>query len=74
MPRIHSDPALAECPDFASPTYAEARVPLVNLEVNEEQAIQLLRGMWLAGNEADKLRWQVQCKEDEALRLEQARV
>ena len=74
MPRIHSDPALSECPDFASPTYAEARAPLVNLEVNEAQAIQLLRVVWLAGNEADKLRWQVQCEEDEALRLEQARV
>ena len=72
MPRIHSNPALSECPDFASPTYAEARAPLVNLQVNEAQAIQLLRAVWSAGNEADKLRWQVQCEEDEASRLEQA--
>ena len=46
MPRILSDPGLLECPDFASPTYAAARVPLINPNVTEELAIQLLKDVW----------------------------
>ena len=74
MPRVLSDPALLECPDFASPTYAAARAPLINPDVTEEQAIQFLRGIWSAGNEADKLRWQAQNNEDQALNAEQAHI
>jgi hypothetical protein len=74
MARVLSDPGLLECPDFASPTYAAARVPFVNLNVTEEQAVQLLKDVWTAGNEADKNRWQVQNDEDNALRAEQLRL
>ena len=74
MPRIQFDPALLECPDFASPTYAAARAPLVNDNTTEQQAIQCLRVIWSAGNEADKVRWQVQNEEDEVLRADQLRI
>jgi hypothetical protein len=74
MPRIQSDPGLLECPDFASQTYAAARAPLINPDTTEPQAILFLRDVWFAGNEADKLRWQLQNVEDEALRAEQLRI
>ena len=74
MPRILHDPALVACPDFASPTYQAVRAPLVNPDVTEVQAIQFLRAIWTAGNEADKLTWQVQSEEDEVLRIDQLRI
>jgi hypothetical protein len=74
MPRILSDPSLLECPDFASPTYAASRAPLVNDNTSEEQAILFLKAVWTAGNEADRARWQLQDEEDEVLRTEQLRV
>jgi hypothetical protein len=74
MPRIHADPGFLECPDYASPTYAATRAPLINQNTNEIQAIQFLKDIWTAGNEADKARWQVQNEEDEALRTEQLRI
>jgi hypothetical protein len=74
MPRIQSNPGSLECPDYASPTYAAARAPLVNLNTTEPQAIQFLKDIWTAGNEADKVRWQAQNEEDEAFRIEQLRI
>ena len=76
MPRIQFDPALLECPDFASPTYAAARAPLVNDNDNttEEQAIQRLRVIWSAGNEADKITWQAQNEEDDIARADRLRI
>jgi hypothetical protein len=68
MPRILFDPALLECPDFASPTYEAVRAPLINPNVTEAQSIQFLRAIWLAGNEAEKGKWQIQNEEDEVLR------
>ena len=74
MPQIQFDPALLECLDFASPTYAAACVPLVNVNTTEEQAIQCLKAIWSTGNEADKVRWQTQSEEDEVARANQLRV
>lgn len=74
MARIQFDPGLLECPDFTSPTYAASRAPLINENANEEQAVQLLRDVWTAGNDADKIRWQVQTEEDDALIAERQRV
>jgi hypothetical protein len=74
MARIQFDPNLLECPDFASLTYAATRVPLVNDNTTEQQAIQFLRDIWITGNEADKVRWQVQSDEDDAVRREQLRI
>jgi hypothetical protein len=74
MPRIQSDPGLLECPDYTSPTYAIARAHLINPDTTEPQAILFLRDIWFAGNDADKLRWQLQNVEDEALRNEQLQI
>jgi hypothetical protein len=74
MARLQFNPNLLECPDFASPTYEAARAPFINENTTEEVAIQLLKDIWNAGNEADKVRWQVQSDEDNALRAEQLRI
>ncbi|KAF8801475.1 hypothetical protein BYT27DRAFT_7036627, partial [Phlegmacium glaucopus] len=66
MPRLQFDPELSECPDFASPIYAAARDPFVNLNTTEEQAVQFLKDIWHAGNDADKVRWQQQSDDDAA--------
>jgi hypothetical protein len=74
MARLQFNPSLLECPDFSSPTYTLVRAPLINDNTNEAQAVQLLKDVWNAGNEADRTRWQLQVDEDETLRLEQLRV
>jgi len=74
MPRIQFDPSLLECPDFASATFTAAWAPFVNPTTTEEQAIQLLRDIWSAGNKADKLRWQQQSNEDNAALAESRRL
>ena len=74
MARITSDPGLLECPDFASPTYVLVRAPLINDNTTEAQAIQLLKDVWSVGNEADKIRWQLQNDEDQAAHDEQLRL
>ena len=74
MPRLQFNPSLLECPDFSSPIYAAVRGPLVNADTTEEQAVQLLKDVWTAGNVADRGIWQTQVDEDEALRVEQLRV
>ncbi|KAF8812093.1 hypothetical protein BYT27DRAFT_7088019 [Phlegmacium glaucopus] len=66
MPRIQSDPNLFKCPDFASHVYAAARAPFINLTTTEDQAIQFLRDLWKAGNQADKVTWQQQNDADNA--------
>jgi hypothetical protein len=66
MPRILFNPGLLECPDFTSDTFVISRAPFINANTTEQQAIQLLRDIWTAGNDADKVRWQLQLDEDEA--------
>jgi hypothetical protein len=74
MARIQFNPNLLECPDYSSPTYAAARAPFINDNTTEQVAIQLLKDIWNAGNEADKVRWQTQSEEDDALQAEQIRL
>ena len=74
MPRIQFDPGLLECPDFSSVTYAAARAPFVNETTTENQAIQLLKKFWTAGNDADKVTWQQQINEDDAALAEAHRL
>jgi hypothetical protein len=76
MPRIRNDPNFNTCPDYASANLVNTRAQLINENVNEEQAIQLLRNIWLANNEADKALWQQQLaddreQQDHAQRLEE---
>ncbi|GBE84547.1 hypothetical protein SCP_0605260 [Sparassis crispa] len=68
------DPTSLECPDYASDMYAVTRAPLVNDNTSNEQAIQLLVNIWKAGNEADKVAWQLQIEEHEAEIAEQIRL
>ena len=74
MAQITSDPGLLECPDFASPTYVLVWAPLINDNTTEAQAIQLLKDVWSIGNEADKIRWQLQNDEEQAAHDEQLRL
>ncbi|KAF8816234.1 hypothetical protein BYT27DRAFT_7208838 [Phlegmacium glaucopus] len=71
MPRIQFDPELSECPNFTSPIYAAAHEPFINPNTTKEQAIQFLKDIWKAGNEADKVRWQQQNDEDAVALTEQ---
>ncbi|KAG2153796.1 uncharacterized protein EDB93DRAFT_1270814 [Suillus bovinus] len=52
MPRLSSDPNLSICPDYAEES------------IDEDQAIIILRNIWLTGNNADKAQWQNQVEED----------
>ncbi|KAF8802185.1 hypothetical protein BYT27DRAFT_7197265 [Phlegmacium glaucopus] len=74
MPRIQFDPGSLECPDFASPTYAAARAPFINLATTEDQAIQFLKDIWNAGNQADKVSWQRQVDDDNLALTEHRRL
>lgn len=74
MARIQFNPGLLDCLDFASLTYEAAHAPLINPNTTQEQAIQFLKDIWSAGNEADKVRWQLQIDEDAALHTEQLRI
>lgn len=64
MPRIRSDPNLNLCPDYNSEDFANTRAQLVNDNTTEEQAVQLLRNIWLANNNLDKRLWQQQLEND----------
>ncbi|KAF8810003.1 hypothetical protein BYT27DRAFT_7209632 [Phlegmacium glaucopus] len=74
MPRIQFNPGSLECPDFASPTYAAARAPFINLATTEDQAIQFLKDIWNAGNQADKVSWQRQVDDDNLALTENRRL
>ena len=43
MPRFLSDPALLECPDYASAIFAASRAPFINPNVTEAQAVRVFR-------------------------------
>ncbi|KAG2094814.1 hypothetical protein BD769DRAFT_1395077 [Suillus cothurnatus] len=58
MPRIRNDSNFNVCPDYASDVFANSRAQLVNDNTNEAQAIQLLKDIWEANNNSDKVAWQ----------------
>ncbi|KAG1773430.1 hypothetical protein EDD22DRAFT_767200 [Suillus occidentalis] len=64
MPRIRNNPNLNVCPDYAADVFENIRVQLVNENTMEAQAMQLLRNIWEANNNAVKLLWQQQVDED----------
>ncbi|KDQ49952.1 hypothetical protein JAAARDRAFT_142640 [Jaapia argillacea MUCL 33604] len=74
MPRILSDPTLIECPDYASNTYAAARAHFVNDHLTDEQAIELLKGLWKAGNDDEQAKWIQQVEQDAGEAAEQERL
>ncbi|KAG1908638.1 uncharacterized protein F5891DRAFT_1180169 [Suillus fuscotomentosus] len=64
MPRIRNDLNLNVCPDYTSDVFANIRAQLVNENTTEAQAMQLLRNIWEANNDAVKVLWQQQVDED----------
>ncbi|KAG2350218.1 hypothetical protein BDR05DRAFT_866551, partial [Suillus weaverae] len=64
MPRLSSDPNLSICPDYVEVVYADAWLQLTNQNIDEAQAIIILRNIWLTGNNTDKAQWQNQVEED----------
>ncbi len=73
MARITFDPNLVECPDFTLAIYALSQAPIVNLNNTEEQAVQILKDVWKAGNDDEQLRWQQQNDEDAAAAADKLR-
>ncbi|KAG1851420.1 hypothetical protein DFJ58DRAFT_886304 [Suillus subalutaceus] len=65
MLRIRNNPNLNICPDYVSEVFANIRAQLVNENTTEVQAMQLLRNIWEANNNAIKVLWQRQVDEDE---------
>jgi len=74
MNRLTIDPSLQECPDYQSETYTESRAPLISGDTTEAQAVQFLRTIWIAGNNADKTRWAAQLQNDENERAHHLRL
>ncbi|KIJ34108.1 hypothetical protein M422DRAFT_144065, partial [Sphaerobolus stellatus SS14] len=58
------DPALAECPDFTSDEYREARADFVEGSVTEIQAAQLLKKAWLTNQKIEAARWNRRVEEE----------
>ncbi|KAG6886935.1 hypothetical protein C0992_001572 [Termitomyces sp. T32_za158] len=65
MPNIIVDPNEAVCPDFAAENFATARNALINENVNEEVAINILTSAWRANNALDREVWNRQRQERE---------
>ncbi|OCH83844.1 hypothetical protein OBBRIDRAFT_808701, partial [Obba rivulosa] len=58
QPALLDDPNLAKCPDYGAVEYAELRAIVAQQrQSDDEGAIQYLRNLWTAKNNADKNRW-----------------
>ncbi|KAG1863775.1 hypothetical protein F4604DRAFT_1523759, partial [Suillus subluteus] len=64
MPRIRNDPNLNICPDYNLDDFTNTRAQPINQDTTEAQAVQLLRNIWEANNNADKCLWQQQLNDD----------
>ncbi|KAG0703462.1 hypothetical protein DFH29DRAFT_998460 [Suillus ampliporus] len=64
MPRITNDLNLNVCPDYADPAFNNTRLQLTNENINEAQAILLLKNIWQADNNTAKAQWQIQVEEE----------
>ncbi|KAG2084656.1 hypothetical protein BD769DRAFT_1646214 [Suillus cothurnatus] len=64
MPLLAEDPNLAVLPDFRTEEYAAARAHLTSDTVDEEQAAELLAGLWHTQNQADRRRWEARLAEE----------
>lgn len=64
MPRLSSDLNLSICPNYADDAFVNTRLQLTNENINEAQAIIVLRNIWQADNIAAKAQWQAQVEED----------
>ncbi|KAG6808520.1 hypothetical protein H0H92_003852, partial [Tricholoma furcatifolium] len=64
MPRLVNNPNEAECPDFSSEDYAQARADLINDQVDDATAIATLVAAWNASNRAERVMWERQAQAD----------
>ncbi|KAG1842942.1 hypothetical protein C8R48DRAFT_556073, partial [Suillus tomentosus] len=69
--RLHSDPGLLACPDFTSERHRPSRAPFLSVTVDDAQAAESLRLVWVSTNEDLRIQWRQQLAEDERLRAEQ---
>ncbi|KIJ33335.1 hypothetical protein M422DRAFT_264725 [Sphaerobolus stellatus SS14] len=60
----NQDPALAECPDFTSDEYREARADFMEGSMTVFQAAQLLKKAWLANQKIEAARWNRRVEEE----------
>lgn len=66
MARIPTDPDLETCPDYALPEHAPIRAFLISPTTTDVQAGELLKSIWTAKNDKDKVAWQLQVVTDAA--------
>ncbi|KAG1790870.1 uncharacterized protein HD556DRAFT_1241373 [Suillus plorans] len=64
MPRIRNDPNLNICLDYASVPFAAARNQIINENVSEVQAVQILQNIWEVANDVEKVLWREQLEVD----------
>ncbi|KZP33719.1 hypothetical protein FIBSPDRAFT_720150 [Athelia psychrophila] len=69
MPRITVDPTKETCPDYALPEHAPIRALLATGTTTHAEAGDLLKALWTAKNDKDKLAWESQAVFDAAERL-----
>ncbi|KAG2142405.1 hypothetical protein DEU56DRAFT_733681, partial [Suillus clintonianus] len=74
MNRLHADPHLDQCPDFASVEFLAVRAPLLSPAIDNTQAAALLQTFWVATNAALKLQWHQQLAADELIAAERRRL
>jgi hypothetical protein len=65
---LNGDPDLARRSDFTLDEHQQARQPLIDEGLSEEQAARSLAALWTVNNNADKERWN-----DQQDRLDAAR-
>ncbi|KAG1860253.1 hypothetical protein DFJ58DRAFT_657879, partial [Suillus subalutaceus] len=58
------DPNLNVCPDYASDDFVNTQAQLINEDIAEEQAVQLLKNIWQASNNTEKRLWQQQVNDN----------
>lgn len=74
MPRITQDPHLAEVPDFASDAYDVVGTALATAQnITKEVAIARLAEAWKTENDARKVEWNRQVREEEEAEAEARR-
>ncbi|KAG2750885.1 hypothetical protein P692DRAFT_201680393, partial [Suillus brevipes Sb2] len=67
-------PNLNICPDYAADVFENIHAQLVNENTTEAQAMQLLRNIWEANNDAVKVLWQQQLDDDREQREHRERL
>lgn len=62
-----NNPNLAQCPDYATAEHLPLCAIMMNGGSTNDQAIELLKGLWAVGNIKDRATWQHQVDDDTAV-------